>query len=296
MSRIVILGATGMCGAMVHHLAQQAGHDVVGISRQSADFDAERPDNLAQLICPHQPDLVINAAGITRIDPASPGARRSMLRVNGVFPHVLADLSEKYALRSIHISSDGVFTGRSAPYSEADIPDANTSYGLSKRVGEPETGRVITLRTSFLGPELYKPRHLLEWLLAHDDEETITGYTDHIWQGITTEQLARWCLAHATPDAFDATFAKTWLLHLAPNAPIQKADLLEKCATAFGRTIRVTRDTSGAPVTRQLTSKWRDAWAPLDQDGDWNAVLSRLAETSRQFYQSRLKPNDRQYA
>lgn len=296
MSRIVILGATGMFGAMMHHLAQQAGHDVIGVNRNASGFNAERPENLEELICPHQPDLVVNAVGVTRIDTASLGAQRTLLQVNGVFPHVLADLSEKYALRTFHISSDGVFSGRSTPYSEADIPDADTPYGLSKRVGEPQTGHIVTIRTSLLGPERYATRHLLEWLLAHKDESTVTGYTDHIWNGVTTEQLARWCLAHVEPSDFDTVLESARLLHLAPNTPIQKADLLEKCATAFGRKIRIDRKASGAPVTRKLTSNFRDTWTPLDRDGGWDAVLSRLAETSRHFYQSRLEHNDHQYA
>ena len=55
----------------------------------------------------------------------------------------------------IHFSSDCVYSGnrklKDGGYTETDTPDADDTYGLTKRLGTPEYG--MTLRTSFIGHE-----------------------------------------------------------------------------------------------------------------------------------------------
>ena len=86
----------------------------------------------------------------------------------------------------IHFSTDCVFDGLNAPYDESSARSATDLYGRSKALGEPNMALVI--RTSIIGPEANNFYNLLCWALS---QTTIDGFTDHLWNGVTTLELAR---------------------------------------------------------------------------------------------------------
>ena len=92
---------------------------------------------------------------------SGPRARcRHLDPVNSLLPHQLNAACSDVGARSIHVSTDCVFSGRgrsATAYTEADEPDPLDLYGRSKLLGETGPDGARTLRTSIIGWELRAP-------------------------------------------------------------------------------------------------------------------------------------------
>lgn len=280
MTRILVLGATGMLGnAMVRFLACTQELAVVAATRSidarryfapdlPAEFignvDAENPDSLADLFARAQPDVVINAVGLVKqIDSAK--SVMAAVPINTLLPHRLARLCAAADARLVHVSTDCVFSGERGKYVEADRADATDVYGLSKYLGEIHAPNAVTLRTSIIGHELRGGLSLLEWFLAQTG--SVKGFTRAIFSGFPTVELARIVRDHVLPRP-----ELSGLYHLSA-APIAKYDLLGLIADAYDKTIEIIPDDSFA-IDRSLdSSRFREAtgytppeWPALIQD------------------------------
>lgn len=168
-------------------------------------------------------DAVINCAGITKAIANDPVPT---IRANSVAPHLLAAHASLQGARLIHISTDCVFSGHKGGYREDDIPDPVDLYGRSKLLGEVTSDRHLTIRTSFIGPELAAHYGLLDWFLGQRGE--IKGYARALWSGFTSLALSRILLELALrPDAVG-------LLNVA-GEQIDKYSLLCKLCKAFAK-------------------------------------------------------------
>jgi len=111
--------------------------------------------------------------------------------VNIVFPKYLAMLSRPYKFKLLHISSNCVFATR-GPHNAYDeiSSDGLNLYGMSKAFGEVDDKHNLTIRTSFIGPELKKEGvNLFNWFVNKSDKK-VGGYTTAVWNGVTSLQLA----------------------------------------------------------------------------------------------------------
>lgn len=144
-------------------------------------------EHLSEFLCTvGEVDYVINAIGVTipfvLRDPSM------TFFVNGALPHILAHV---FGERLIHITTDCVYDGKGAfPYNENSCKSPTDIYGLSKSLGEPSG--CLTIRTSIIGRELDGFTGLLEWFLQQEGQ-TITGFAEHYWNGITTQQFGEIC-------------------------------------------------------------------------------------------------------
>jgi dTDP-4-dehydrorhamnose reductase len=216
MKKVLLLGATGMLGSAVYGVLNHKYDLVLGIRNvEKAALLKERfgeadgakivPFDAAQIYQEHaakkgfpseylaqflqqvgEVDHVINAIGVTipfaLRDPAI------TFFVNGALPHILA---ERFGEKLIHITTDCVYNGKdSFPYDENSPKSPTDLYGLSKSMGEPAS--CLTIRTSIIGRELDGFTGLLEWFL-HQRGKTITGFAEHYWNGITTQQFGKLC-------------------------------------------------------------------------------------------------------
>ncbi len=137
---------------------------------------------------------VINCMGITK--PHSLVNPELTFFINGAFPHIL---SETYGEKLIQIATDCVFDANgNAPYTEEAAKLPADLYGLSKSLGEPYE-KSLVLRTSIIGEELHGDTLLISWLKkqskqsSYDKKNEIFGFTNHFWNGITTNQFAKIC-------------------------------------------------------------------------------------------------------
>src|SRR5208283_527274 len=226
MKRVLLLGATGMLGSAVYGVLNKKYDLILGIRNLDkisllekayggADkakilpFDAALvyQDYVAKKGFPGQymtqflqgvgeVDHVINAIGVTipfvLRDPAV------TFFVNGALPHILA---QHFQEKLIHITTDCVYNGKDGfPYDENSPKSPVDVYGLSKSLGEP--ANCLTIRTSIIGRELDGFTGLLEWFLQQRGK-TITGFAEHYWNGITTQQFGKLCdQIMESPDAY----------------------------------------------------------------------------------------------
>jgi len=150
------------------------------------DFDAAELDNCYFSSLIRKGDVVINCVGILKPYISDTG-RANTIKINSVFPQMIADICELKQAWMVHISSDCIFSGEKGKYTEKDIPDAGDLYGRTKSI-EPSSAAVI--RTSFIGEDSReKGVGLLEWILSHTGQ--VTGYENCYWNGVTCLQLAK---------------------------------------------------------------------------------------------------------
>ena len=195
MTRILVLGANGMLGSMlVRVLAEIPEFDVVGSTRsgQNGDraFEVGR-DSLDDLLPSVRCDWVLNALGVLdrHINASDPASIASAVAVNAEFPNRLAVATRSAQQRVINFATDGVFSGRRGPYDEGAEQDAGGVYARSKGLGEVQADHVVNLRCSIIGPEEPPAVSLLGWALSQPHGATITGFTNHHWNGLTTFHL-----------------------------------------------------------------------------------------------------------
>ena len=132
-------------------------------------------------------DYAINCIGLTNRWEKKV-ERKTFISVNSTFPHQLAERCRSAQTRLIHMSTDCVFSGRPGPHFEDTTPDGKGDYAESKILGEP-ADQALVIRTSIIGPEktnFYSP---WSWVCSQKGM-SINGFIDHLWNGMTTHQLA----------------------------------------------------------------------------------------------------------
>lgn len=190
-NKIVIFGAQGMLGNyLCKYLSKY--YTVIPVTRKEYDIMTCSLNFLETLFKQWGVDedtLIINAAGtIPQAGKDKTLNDRIYLKVNTIWPHKLSFVASKFKAHMIHSSTDCVFNGNRGKYTEDDVPDETNIYGISKAAGEPENCTVI--RTSIIGEEEFNKRSLLEWVKSNKNKE-ISGYTNHMWNGITCLEYAR---------------------------------------------------------------------------------------------------------
>jgi dTDP-4-dehydrorhamnose reductase len=276
-----------MLGQAVCRRLEAAGLQVFRIQREAPDrpnyLDAERADaesQLDMLLSRIQPRYVINCAGVLKaeIDRGGSEAVLRAIRVNAVFPHLLAHAAARYGVRVIHMSTDGVFSVRETrPYVESDAADAADRYGKTKALGEVESAAVLNVRCSIAGRDPLRGRGLLEWLLRAPEGSELAGYADQRWNGVTTDQFAALCAAIVGMGCFEQIRRESPVIHFCPNAAITKYDLLNLWREVTGKAIGLRPAVSGVGG-RLLASEhaaWRQAYP---QAPSWRELLMELKD------------------
>ncbi len=150
--------------------------------------DLKSTSEIRQLLAAVKPEVIINCLGRRGVPSNAQGAA-DMILANTWWPHQLAMLAAEANARLIHVSSDGVFSGKNGPYSEDALPDAQDLYGRSKLLGEPTGPHCLTIRTSIVGHDHAESDQLLDWLLRQ--RGMVNGFQGVVFSGLTTIELAR---------------------------------------------------------------------------------------------------------
>jgi len=247
MNKLIVFGANGMLGSYIcNYFKQNTGFNVIEINRESFDVDKHNDVTLEKLLqyCDiDQYTVVFNAIGV--IPQTGNMNERNYIKVNSVFPHVLALLVDKYGAKMIQPATDCVYDGtKGKPYVESDLHDAKSIYGISKSIGEPS--RVTVIRASIIGEERKNKRSLLEWVKSKRDT-TINGYTNHYWNGITCLQYAKIVYQIVTENIF-------WngVRHLLSPRVVSKYELLKVINNVYDLNITVV------PITIELCDRRLD--------------------------------------
>ena len=182
---ILILGSSGMLGRTLYEYFEKTDNKTYGIDRSIINFSNILYNDLLNKISNYNPDVILNAVGL--IKQRKDVSDHEMIEINSVLPHKLCNISSKLGAKLIHFTTDCAFDGKKGKYIESDYPNAVDMYGRSKSLGEPEKCTVI--RTSIIGEEKINKLSLVEWVRSQQNK-TINGFTNHLWNGVTCVQLS----------------------------------------------------------------------------------------------------------
>lgn len=228
--RFLVLGVSGMAGHTISLYLKEHGHLVVGFSRRGVPFlnrqilgDVSDEDCLRDSIEKGNFDVVINCVGVlNKAAETNPAAAW----LNGMLPHVLADMTADLPTRVFQMSTDCVFAGNTGPYTETSKPDGKSVYDRTKAAGELDDDKNLTFRNSIVGPDMNsKGIGLLNWFMQQPGP--VRGFTGAIWTGLTTLELAK-AMEH------EAGESACGLVNMVPEGSISKYDLLR----LFNRELR----------------------------------------------------------
>ena len=235
MPKVIVMGSTGMLGSAVHRQLVAAGLDVIEASRTSGlKFDASelQSHRLIKVGDLEAGDYIVNCVGLTksRISEQSIDSRALAVRLNVDFPNDLALAAEKSGVRVIQVATDCVFSGTVGSYSESAKHDAEDVYGKTKSLGETPSNAVMHLRCSLIGPELGRSSLFFEWVRQQPEVASIQGFTNHIWNGLTSDVFGQIVSGIVNEGLFSPG-----VQHLVPGDKVSKDQLVRLELEALGR-------------------------------------------------------------
>ena len=194
-------------------------------------LDARSEETFVKYIESISPNYIINCIGV--LIKGSDSDPENAIFLNSYLPHRLSRIAVDLNAKLIHISTDCVYSGeKGSPYCETDEKDGKGVYAKTKGTGEVITNNHLTLRTSVVGPELKSDgEELFHWFM--NQSGSISGYTNAIWSGVTTLELAK-----AVKWSINENI--TGLYHITNNASISKYDLLELFKSHTKKNINIT--------------------------------------------------------
>lgn len=240
---IAILGTQGMLGYAMNKYYRSQGSRVIAIDRAKFNPVTDDMIKLSKLI--DGADVVVNCIGVIK-PRITQMTIEEVLIINGTFPKNLAKLTKDINAKCIHITTDCVYSGCIGNYNENDYLDAIDLYGLSKSAGE--SLECMTLRTSILGEEKKNKYSLLEWAISQKDKP-VTGYTNHIWNGVTTLYLAQ-----IIEKIILQTQYREGIHHIHSAIPVTKYELLEIINNTYKLNLKIHKSDSLTPIDRSLSS------------------------------------------
>jgi dTDP-4-dehydrorhamnose reductase len=202
--RILILGGAGTLGHKLWQVLPRTFPETFVSIRKPAAFYAKTGlfggdrvrdgldlrdfSRLGAVLDEVKPSVIVNCAGVT-LRSKEALDKNSAISINALLPHRLADWCSRAGARLIHFSTVCVYDGKKGGYTEEDPPDARDLYGQTKALGDVTAPFALTLRSSFIGRELFAGTELLEWFLAQKGKK-IKGFRKALFTGLTTNRLA----------------------------------------------------------------------------------------------------------
>lgn len=221
--KFLVLGCNGMAGHLISLYLHEQGHDVTGFARTPSNLiksivgNAYNTGLIRDVIQKGEFDVIINCIGI--LNQFAESNKAAAVFLNSYLPHFLVKETADTSTQVIHMSTDCVFSGKDGGYTEESLPDGTTFYDKSKALGELNDRKNLTLRNSIVGPDIKKNGiGLLNWFMQQHGD--VNGFTESMWTGQTTLQLAKTMETAALDHA-------TGLVNMVPETNISKFELLK---------------------------------------------------------------------
>lgn len=300
--RILITGCQGLLGQKLHSLLVGANH-IIGLDLaetsllRGESFEYHRLDitdreAVVKMVSGTKPAFIINTAAMTDVDLCEVERDRCW-RINVLAVENLIRACKKADAHLIHISSDYVFDGKRAPYSEVDPTSPLGFYGKSKLAGEnalrgaglPCTivrtqvlyGTAPNIRPNFVSFILEKLRGA-DSLNIVDDQRGMPTLADDLAQGIARVIQLR----------------KEGIFHMAGRDSISRWEFARAIARVFGDDPERIHPIKTGQL-KQKAPRPADSTFALDKIQRELAFLSRGIEACLKEYQRQLSEQAASY-
>jgi dTDP-4-dehydrorhamnose reductase len=205
-----------------------AGHIAVDFFSKSKDYNVSSlqendiidvKNNIIadiNIIKKSAPDIVVNC--IRWLVQESQQNTLKAILYNSYLPKFLEKSFRNKHTKIIHLSSDCIFSGNKGNYSEESDADGSSNYALTKFLGEINNEKDLTIRTSYIGPNINESsEELFHWFMMQNN--LVNGYSKVFWTGITTLELSK---------SIDVLIKNnvSGIYHVVPKYKISKYDLL----------------------------------------------------------------------
>ncbi len=292
MNKILVLGKDGMLGTMVSKYFTSLNEYEVYLTSRRDDFtvfndnvrkfDVSK-DSLEILINEINPEFLINCIGIIKpeINEDNKESIEKAININTYFPLEISQLSKNMNFKYIQIGTDCVFSGEVGDYLEDASQDANDIYGKTKIGGETEHADKYILRGSIVGPESGDGKSLLNWFLSQNSNK-VNGFSDHMWNGITTLNFAKIVDGMIKNNNFNIHTQ-----HVVPKDEVSKYDLLIYFKKYFDVDVIIEKSNSSNSVNRSLKTNNQDENIKLWEDAGYSSVPS-IEENIKELSESHL--------
>lgn len=246
-NQIIILGHNGMLGRMARLYFSEMKFEVITTEIR---FSENTIEEFLSFICSYPNAIILNCIG--RIKQKS-NNNQELIWVNTVLPLFFKNIIKPNQIL-IHPSTDCVFSGVTfGKKSFYDHPDAKDNYGQSKYLGEialQDIDNALVVRTSIIGYEFgNNGKGLLSWFLSHLPGDSLNGYINHFWNGVTTLE---WCKQiHKIIMNFDC-YRKINLVQLGSFDVYSKYDMLNLFQKVFNTEFNICKYETTYTVDRTL--------------------------------------------
>jgi dTDP-4-dehydrorhamnose reductase len=250
MTKVLILGSTGMLGSAVGKIFEESEEFETILTYRNEEVSYGKNKIFFDVLNSPLSDLpsfdyLINCVGV--IKPFIEKNRKDSVYINSLFPYLLAEQCEKNNARMIHITTDCVFSGKTGNYDEDSEHDCLDFYGKSKSLGEP-FNKCMVIRTSIIGEEIHNNASLIEWAKSMKGK-SVNGFTDHKWNGVTTKQYGKICKKIIKQDLYEKG-----LFH-AHSDSVDKYELVSMISDKFELGLDIKPVASGNFCDRTLSTK-----------------------------------------
>ena len=279
MSKVAILGSTGMLGSTLTHILEnqfetiyefnRLGKSVTG-NNQCRSIEVTSSVSFDYLFKGLEVDYIVNCIGVIKhlINENDQDSVNLAHRVNTQFLVELNDYVNRYGIAVIQIGTDCVYSGKSGLYSETDPPDPVDVYGLTKKIGEQSIPNSMLIRCSIIGKELQSRNSLLEWVVSQPKAALINGYTNHIWNVVTTFHLAQIILGVIKSGTY-----KPGVVHLVPKDIVNKYELIKLISSNFERgDLQIIQFEAETPINRSLSTIDPERNLQMWSNGGYNDI------------------------
>ena len=180
-----VMLVTGASGFLGRHLTRgPVGAEWEIIAPSSSAMDITNREQVLDTITGWKPDVVAHLA-----------YRKDRRNIVDGSRHV-AEACEAARCRLVHMSTDVVFGGRPAPYTEADVPDPLIDYGIDKRDAELAVTAIVAqatiIRTSLLyGTDTPSPFQIELASSLRRGRSNMTFFTDEFRCPVHAADVAR---------------------------------------------------------------------------------------------------------
>lgn len=175
-------------------------------------------------------------------------------KLNVGLPAELEKISVHMGLRVLQVATDCVFDGAVGNYLETDMHNAQDLYGISKREGELLQPSAMRIRASIIGQDLNSNAGLFAWYKSQPSNGFVTGYTNHMWNGVTTHALSKLFVGIIANDDFRAG-----VQHWIPKDSVSKFTLLNYFKDLVGESgADVKSGESSNSINRTLATRFAE--------------------------------------